>query len=91
MVAAHFAVDAVPSRREITAGDGYIGQLPGYHYLWSWTARLIATPEQVSAVEEAGHLFGVVPRWRTQPRDNDLVVVDEGDEFVFTGRALRST
>ncbi|MEU4807030.1 acyl-CoA dehydrogenase family protein [Actinosynnema sp. NPDC023587] len=77
--------------REIAAGDGSLGQLLGYHYLWFWTARLIATPEQVAAVEQAA----TRDRWffggAVNPRDNDLVVADEGDELVFTGRKSFST
>lgn len=38
--------------RSVSAGDGSIGQLLGYHYLWAWAARLVGTPEQVAAVEE---------------------------------------
>ncbi len=77
--------------REVAGGDGSIGQLLGYHYLWFWTARLIATPEQVAAVEERA----TRERWffggAVNPRDNDLVVTDEGDALVFTGRKSFST
>src|ERR1044071_7839085 len=37
--------------RAVASGDGSIGQLLGYHYLWAWAARLVATPEQIEAVE----------------------------------------
>ena len=77
--------------REVAVGDGSIGQLLGYHYLWFWAARLIATPEQVAAVEEQA----TRERWffggAVNPRDNDLAVVEEGDELVFTGRKSFST
>lgn len=77
--------------REIAAGDGSIGQLLGYHYLWFWTTRLIATPEQVTEVEAQA----TRERWffggAVNPRDNDLVVTDEGGELVFTGRKSFST
>jgi alkylation response protein AidB-like acyl-CoA dehydrogenase len=77
--------------REIAVGDGSIGQLIGYHYLWFWAARLVATPEQVAAVEEQA----TRERWffggAVNPRDNDVVVTDEGDEIVFTGRKSFST
>ncbi|MFL1429744.1 MULTISPECIES: acyl-CoA dehydrogenase family protein [unclassified Nocardiopsis] len=77
--------------REVAAGDGSIGQLLGYHYLWAWAARLVATPEQITAVEElytANRLFfgGAV-----NPRDEDLVITDEGDTLVFNGRKAFST
>lgn len=77
--------------REVAAGDGSIGQLLGYHYLWFWAARLVATPEQVAAVEEQA----TRERWffggAVNPRDNDLTITDEGDEIVFTGRKSFST
>ena len=77
--------------REIAAGDGSIGQLIGYHYLWTWAARLVATPEQIAFVEEQA----TVNQWffggAVNPRDNDLTIRDEGDELVFTGRKSFST
>ena len=77
--------------RIIARGDGSIGQLLGYHYLWSWAARLVATDEQIAAVEklytEKNYLFGGA----VNPRDSDLVVTEEGDEIVFTGNKSFST
>ncbi|MBB5958284.1 alkylation response protein AidB-like acyl-CoA dehydrogenase [Saccharothrix tamanrassetensis] len=77
--------------REIAAGDGSIGQLIGYHYLWFWAARLVGTPAQIAAVEEQA----TRDRWffggAVNPRDNDLVITEEGDELVFTGRKSFST
>ncbi|MBE9375604.1 acyl-CoA dehydrogenase family protein [Saccharopolyspora sp. HNM0983] len=77
--------------REVAAGDGSLGQLLGYHYLWAWAVRLVGTPEQIAAVEElytAGNLFfgGAV-----NPRDGDLVITDEGDEIAFNGTKSFST
>jgi len=77
--------------REVAAGDGSIGQLLGYHYLWFWAARLVGTPEQVAAVEadatrEQWFFGGAV-----NPRDSDVVIRDEGDEIVYTGRKSFST
>jgi alkylation response protein AidB-like acyl-CoA dehydrogenase len=77
--------------REVAKGDGSIGQLLGYHYLWAWAARLVATEEQISAVEELytsnNYFFGGA----VNPRDNDLVITEDGDEIVFTGRKSFST
>ncbi|PZQ89067.1 MAG: monooxygenase [Leifsonia xyli] len=77
--------------RIIARGDGSIGQLLGYHYLWAWAARLVATDAQIAAVEklytENRYLFGGA----VNPRDADLTVRDEGDELVFTGRKSFST
>ncbi|MEU5693170.1 acyl-CoA dehydrogenase family protein [Actinosynnema sp. NPDC020468] len=77
--------------REVAVGDGSIGQLLGYHYLWAWAARLVATPEQIAVVEEQA----TRGRWfyggAVNPRDGDLVITDEGDEIVFNGRKSFST
>ncbi|MEV6718503.1 acyl-CoA dehydrogenase family protein [Lentzea sp. NPDC051208] len=77
--------------REIAAGDGSIGQLIGYHYLWFWAARLVATPGQIAAVEEQA----TRERWffggAVNPRDNDLTITDEGDTIVYNGRKSFST
>lgn len=77
--------------RIIARGDGSIGQLLGYHYLWAWAARLVATDQQIAAVEElytsANLLFGGA----VNPRDSDLTIREEGDELVFTGHKSFST
>ena len=77
--------------REIAKADGSIGQLLGYHYLWAWAARLVATDEQVAAVEElytTGNLFfgGAV-----NPRDSDLTITEDGDSIVYNGHKSFST
>lgn len=77
--------------REIAKADGSIGQLLGYHYLWAWAARLVATDAQVAAVEElytTGNLFfgGAV-----NPRDSDLTITEDGDSIVYNGRKSFST
>ncbi|MFI8993102.1 acyl-CoA dehydrogenase family protein [Streptomyces sp. NPDC053542] len=77
--------------REVAKADGSIGQLLGYHYLWNWAARLVGTREQWEHVEaEAAR-----NRWffggAVNPRDNDVVVRDEGDTLTFTGRKSFST
>ncbi|MEU2542892.1 acyl-CoA dehydrogenase family protein [Streptomyces iakyrus] len=75
--------------REVAKADGSIGQLLGYHYLWNWAARLVATREQWEHVEaEAARnqwFFGGA----VNPRDKDVVVKDEGD--TLTGRKSFST
>jgi alkylation response protein AidB-like acyl-CoA dehydrogenase len=77
--------------REISAADGSIGQLLGYHYLWNWAARLVGTPEQIETVEaEAAR-----NRWffggAVNPRDEDLRVRDDGAQIVFNGHKSFST
>lgn len=77
--------------RAVSAGDGSIGQLLGYHYLWAWAARLVGTPEQIAAVEQQA----TENRWffggAVNPRDADLVIREEGDELVFSGQKSFST
>ncbi|MFJ2788491.1 MULTISPECIES: acyl-CoA dehydrogenase family protein [unclassified Streptomyces] len=77
--------------REVSGADGSIAQLLGYHYLWNWAARLVATREQWESVEaEAARnqwFFGGA----VNPRDNDVTVTEDGDDLVFTGRKSFST
>jgi alkylation response protein AidB-like acyl-CoA dehydrogenase len=77
--------------RIVARGDGSIGQVLGYHYLWAWAARLVATDEQIAAVEElytsANFLFGGA----VNPRDADLTVREDGDHLIFSGRKSFST
>lgn len=81
--------------RAVSAGDGSIGQLLGYHYLWAWAARLVGTPEQIAAVEQAAGeqewFFGGA----VNPRDEDLVIRlvggPDGEQLSFNGRKSFST
>ncbi|MEB3371420.1 acyl-CoA dehydrogenase family protein [Saccharopolyspora sp. S2-29] len=77
--------------REVAAGDGSIGQLLGHHYVWAWAMRLVGTPEQIAEVDELytrnEHFFGGV----VNPRDNDLIVSDEGEALVYRGKKFFST
>ncbi|MFE6161532.1 acyl-CoA dehydrogenase family protein [Streptomyces sp. NPDC056486] len=77
--------------REVAKADGSIGQLLGYHYLWNWAARLVGTREQWEHVEATA----ARERWffggAVNPRDHDVVVTEDGDDLVFTGRKTFST
>jgi alkylation response protein AidB-like acyl-CoA dehydrogenase len=77
--------------REVARGDGSIGQLLGYHYLWAWAARLVATDEQIAAVEELYTVGNLLFGGAVNPRDSDLTVIEDGDQLVFTGRKSFST
>jgi alkylation response protein AidB-like acyl-CoA dehydrogenase len=77
--------------REVAKADGSIGQLLGYHYLWFWAARLVGTPEQIAAVEELATANTLFFGGAVNPRDNDVVITDEGDEIVYRGRKSFST
>lgn len=77
--------------RAVSAGDGSIGQLLGYHYLWAWAARLVGTPEQIEAVEQAATREQWFYGGAVNPRDSDLSISVEGDELVFRGQKSFST
>ncbi|WP_136056630.1 acyl-CoA dehydrogenase family protein [Microbacterium sp. K24] len=77
--------------RTVARGDGSIGQVLGYHYLWAWAARLVATEEQIAAVEELYTANAFVFGGAVNPRDSDLVIREDGDELVFSGRKSFST
>lgn len=77
--------------RAVARGDGSIGQVLGYHYLWAWAARLVGTEEQIDAVEELYTANDFVFGGAVNPRDSDLVVREDGDDLVFSGRKSFST
>lgn len=71
--------------REVAKGDGSLGQLIGYHLLWSWTSAVVGTDEQNDRtqkliIENNNFVGGAV-----NPRDNDQKIVDDGDHVVFSG------
>ena len=77
--------------RRVAEGDGSIGQLLGYHYLWSQLPAFFGTPDQArdiigEATREAWFFGGAV-----NPRDADLVAVDQGDHLVVSGHKTFST
>lgn len=77
--------------REVAKGDGSIGQLLGYHYLWAWAVRLVGTDAQIDAVEQLYTENDLFFGGAVNPRDSDVVITDEGDEIVYTGRKSFST
>ncbi|MET8995687.1 acyl-CoA dehydrogenase family protein [Amycolatopsis sp. NPDC004169] len=77
--------------REIARADGSIGQLLGYHYLWAWAARLVATDAQVAAVEELYTKENLFFGGAVNPRDSDLTITEDGDELVYNGHKSFST
>ncbi|GLW08077.1 monooxygenase [Microtetraspora sp. NBRC 13810] len=77
--------------REIAKADGSIGQLLGYHYLWNWAARLVGTREQWERVEAQAAREGWFFGGAVNPRDDDIVVRDEGDTLTFDGHKSFST
>jgi alkylation response protein AidB-like acyl-CoA dehydrogenase len=77
--------------RRVAEGDGSIGQLLGYHYLWSQLPAFFGTEAQARelitrATQERWFFGGAV-----NPRDADLVAVDRGDALVVSGHKTFST
>lgn len=77
--------------REVASGDGSIGQLLAYHYLWAWAVRLVGTADQVTAVEELYTTNNLFFGGAVNPRDDDLVITDLGEEIEFNGSKSFST
>ncbi|MET1034130.1 MAG: monooxygenase [Arthrobacter sp.] len=77
--------------RAVSAGDGSIGQLLGYHLLWAWAARLVGTDGQIEAVEELYTSHNLFFGGAVNPRDADLTVRDRGETLEFSGRKSFST
>lgn len=77
--------------RTVSAGDGSLGQLLGYHYLWFWAVRLVGTPAQIDAVEEAATSQQWFFGGAVNPRDADLQINLEGEELVYRGEKSFST
>jgi alkylation response protein AidB-like acyl-CoA dehydrogenase len=77
--------------RRVAEGDGSIGQLLGYHYLWSQLPAFFGNPGQgeqiIATATSEGWFFGGA----VNPRDADLVAVDTGGDLVFSGHKTFST
>jgi alkylation response protein AidB-like acyl-CoA dehydrogenase len=77
--------------RRVAEGDGSIGQLLGYHYLWSQLPAFYGTLGQAEAISRQATrdvwFFGGA----VNPRDQDLSAVDTGADLLFSGRKTFST
>lgn len=79
--------------RAVARGDGSLGQLLGYHYLWFWTIYLLATPDQVTRLFHKYTASKAFFGGAVNPRDSDLKVTEEtqGRTLVFDGRKFFAT
>lgn len=77
--------------RRVSAGDGSIGQLLGYHYLWSQLAEFWGTPEQARHIDQQATQNNWFFGGAVNPRDADLNARDAGDNLVFNGGKTFST
>lgn len=71
--------------REIAKADGSIGQLIGYHLLWSWTSAVVGTDEQNERTQKLIIENNYFVGGAVNPRDNDQKITDDGDHIVFSG------
>lgn len=71
--------------RQIAKADGSLGQLIGYHLLWSWTSAVVGTDEQndrtQKLITENNYFIGGA----VNPRDEDQKIQDGGDHIIFSG------
>jgi alkylation response protein AidB-like acyl-CoA dehydrogenase len=72
--------------REVSKADASIGQLLGYHYLWAWAVRFFGTREQIAEYEALYTRNRYFYGGAINPRDRDVVLVDEGDSLRANGR-----
>lgn len=77
--------------REVSAGDGSVGQLLAYHYLWAWAVRLVGTPAQIDAVEALYTSQNLFFGGAVNPRDGDLVITEVDGQLRYNGRKTFST
>lgn len=77
--------------RNVSAGDASIGQLLGYHYLWSQLAKFFGTKEQARALDKESTEHAWFFGGAVNPRDADLVAEDRGETLVFNGGKTFST
>lgn len=77
--------------RAVSAGDGSIGQILGYHLLWSYTASVVGTKEQASKAKAEYTKNNLFFGGAVNPRDSDLNIKDLGTELSFSGHKFFST
>ncbi|KAL8829243.1 MAG: hypothetical protein Q9191_002117 [Dirinaria sp. TL-2023a] len=71
--------------REVAKADGSLGQLLGYHLLWSWTSAVVGTDDQHERTQELIIKNNYFVGGAVNPRDNDQRITDAGDHIVFNG------
>lgn len=71
--------------REVSKADGSVGQLLGYHYLWSWATRFFGTEEQIALEDERYTSNRCFYGGAINPRDKDIVATDDGASLRLNG------
>lgn len=59
--------------------------LLGYHLLWSTTANVVGTAEQIERAQQLIISNNYFVGGAVNPRDNDLKITSDGDHIVFNG------
>lgn len=77
--------------RRVSQGDSSIGQLLGYHYLWSQLGKFWGSEEQARQIDEESTKNNWFFGGAVNPRDADLVATDKGDTLEFNGGKTFST
>jgi alkylation response protein AidB-like acyl-CoA dehydrogenase len=78
----------------VSQGDGSLGQLLGYHYIWFWAAALVGTDEQRTRLEHWLTSNSYFIGGAVNPRDSDLHVTQhptDPSKLVFDGKKTFST
>ncbi|KAJ6000168.1 hypothetical protein N7481_000577 [Penicillium waksmanii] len=77
--------------REVAKADGSIGMLLGYHLLWSTTANVVGSEEQIERTHELIISNNYFVGGAVNPRDSDLKITSDGDDIVFNGAKFFNT
>ncbi|OJJ83144.1 thermophilic desulfurizing enzyme family protein [Aspergillus glaucus CBS 516.65] len=77
--------------REVAKADGSIGMLLGYHLLWSTTANVVGTSEQIERTHETIIANNYFVGGAVNPRDSDLKITPDGDSIIFNGAKFFNT
>lgn len=65
--------------------------LLGYHLLWSTTANIVGTPEQIDRIHQQIITNNYFVGGAVNPRDSDLQITSDGDDIVFNGAKFFNT
>lgn len=85
-------IPQMASHRMLTAiWNSSIGMLLGYHLLWSTTANVVGTAEQIERTHERIISNNYFVGGAVNPRDSDLKITSDGDHIVFNGSKFFNT
>ncbi|MET0135054.1 MAG: monooxygenase, partial [Kibdelosporangium sp.] len=76
--------------RLVSAAHPKVGEMLGYHYVWSWLARFIGTEEKRLHIAEVAARAKWFFTGAVNMRAADLTVSDGGEDIVFNGRVWPS-